>query len=95
VNTSVGFDELQKVTGKARCKFCVKLMGLPSCAANGLAEIELDRKSRESKIMWLMVECWYRIVFGCRRTGEAGKAGRQLEREKFDCGFEGALAERT
>jgi len=49
----------------------VKLMGLPSCAANGLAEIELDRKSRKSKIMGLMVEYWQRIVFGYRRTGEA------------------------
>jgi hypothetical protein len=63
------FDELQKVTGKARGKFCVKLMGLPSCAANGLAEIELDRKSRKSKIMWLMAEYWHWIVL--RRTGEA------------------------
>jgi len=66
-----GIDELQKVTGKVRGKFCVKVMGLPSCAANGLAEIELDRKCRKSKIMRLMVEYWQRIVFGYRRTGEA------------------------
>jgi hypothetical protein len=68
-----GFDELQKITGKARGKFCVKLMGLPTCATNGLAEIELDRKSGKSKIIWLMAEYWHRILFGCRRTGEARK----------------------
>jgi hypothetical protein len=66
---------------------------LPSCVANGLAEIELDRKSRKSKIMGLMAEYWQRIVFRYRRTDEARTAQRQLEREKFYCEFEGALAE--
>jgi hypothetical protein len=66
-----GIDELRKVTDKVRGKFCVKLKGLPSCAANGLAEIKLDRKSRTSKIMGLMVKYWQRTVFGYRRTGGA------------------------
>jgi hypothetical protein len=42
----------------------------------GLAEIKLDRRSRKSKIMGLMVEYWQRIVFGYRRAGEV-RAGTQ------------------
>jgi hypothetical protein len=52
----------RRFIGKARGKFCVKLMGLPSCATNGFSEMGFDIKSRKSKILGLIVEYWQRIM---------------------------------
>jgi len=40
--------------------FCKKLMGVPSCVANGFAEIELGRESRRGKSAvkyWCQIMC--------------------------------------
>ena len=39
--------------------FCKKLMGIPNCAADGFAEIELGRDSRRGKSA---VKCRYQIM---------------------------------
>jgi hypothetical protein len=38
-----GLSDIWKELDKVICRFCKKLMGLPSCAANGFAEMELWR----------------------------------------------------
>jgi hypothetical protein len=45
------WQEIDKVYGH----FCKKLLGLPSCARNGFAEIELSRETRRCKVMRLKI----------------------------------------
>jgi hypothetical protein len=44
-----GLSEAWKESDKAHNRFCKKLMGIPNCAANGFAQMELGRESRRGK----------------------------------------------
>jgi hypothetical protein len=46
------------VAGNIHGRFCKKILGLPTCPANGMAEIELERSSRRGKVMCLAVKYW-------------------------------------
>jgi hypothetical protein len=48
--------------GKIHTRFCKKVLGIPRCAANGAAEIELSRESRREKIMSLTLKYWHGIL---------------------------------
>jgi hypothetical protein len=41
---------------------CKKILGIPSFAANGVAELELGRDSRRGKVMSTLVKYWQRIL---------------------------------
>jgi hypothetical protein len=41
------WTEIDKISSR----FCKKVLGIPQCAANGAAEIELSRESRRGKVM--------------------------------------------
>jgi hypothetical protein len=51
----MGLDEAWKEVDRIHGRFCKKLLGLPRCAANDVAEMELGRDSRREKAMWLAV----------------------------------------
>jgi hypothetical protein len=53
-----GLDEAWKEVDRIHGRFCKKILGLPRCTANGLAEMELGRDSRRRKAMWLAVKYW-------------------------------------
>jgi hypothetical protein len=55
-------DEAWKEVDRIHGRFCKKILGLPRCAANGVAEMELGRNSRRGKAMWLAVKYWQRIM---------------------------------
>jgi hypothetical protein len=38
-------------------------MGVPNCAANGFAEMELGRESRRGKCLGLILKYWHCIMF--------------------------------
>jgi hypothetical protein len=57
-----GFDEAWKEVDRLHGRFCKKILGLPRCAANGMAETELGRDSRRGKAMWLAVKYWQQIM---------------------------------
>jgi hypothetical protein len=44
-----GLNEALKEADKVHSRFCKKLIGIPNCAANGFAEMELGRESRRGK----------------------------------------------
>jgi hypothetical protein len=43
-------------------QFYKKILGVPRCAANGVAEMELGRDSRRGTAMWWAVQYWQRIM---------------------------------
>jgi hypothetical protein len=51
------WKEIDKIHGR----FCKKILGVPRCAANGAAEIELGR-DRRGKTMSLTLKYWQRIL---------------------------------
>jgi hypothetical protein len=57
-----GLDEAWKEVDRIHGRFCKKILGVPRCEANGVAEMELGRDSRKRKAMWLAVQCWQRIM---------------------------------
>jgi hypothetical protein len=52
------WKEIDKIHGR----FCKKILGVPRCAANGAAEIELGRDNRRGKTMSLTLKYWQRIL---------------------------------
>jgi hypothetical protein len=52
------WKEIDKIHGR----FCKKVLGVPRCAANEAAEIELVRDSRTGKTMRLTLKYWQRIL---------------------------------
>jgi len=64
------WKEIDKVYGH----FCKKLLGVPSCAANGFAEMELIREIRRCKFMGLNIlisDCVCVCVCLCSISGAA------------------------
>jgi hypothetical protein len=57
-----GFCETWKELDKVISRFCKKLMGIPSFAANAFTEIETARESSGSKYVRQIVKFWYRIT---------------------------------
>jgi hypothetical protein len=57
-----GLDEAWKDVDRIHGRFCKKILRLPRCAANGVAEMELGRYSGRGKAMWLAVKYWQRIM---------------------------------
>jgi hypothetical protein len=57
-----GLDKAWKEVDRIYGRFCKKTLGLPRCAASGMAEMELGRDSRGGKAMWLAVKYWQRIM---------------------------------
>jgi hypothetical protein len=57
-----GLDEAWKEFDRIHGRFCKKILGLPRCAVNGMAEMVLGRDSRRGKAMWLAVKYWQRIT---------------------------------
>jgi hypothetical protein len=55
-------DEVWKETDKIHGRSCKKILRLPRCAANGVAEMELRTDSRRGKAVWLTVKYWQRIM---------------------------------
>jgi hypothetical protein len=51
-------DEVRKVNDNVQGKFYKELMGLPRCAVNIMAEIEVVRRSRRRKAMWRAEQYW-------------------------------------
>ena len=51
-----------KEAGKVHSVFCKKIIGIPNCAANGFAELELVRESR-SKCLGRILKYWYSVMF--------------------------------
>jgi hypothetical protein len=39
-----------------------RVLRLPRCTANGMAETELGRDSRSGKAMWMAVKYWQRVM---------------------------------
>jgi hypothetical protein len=57
-----GLSETWKELEKFICRFCKKLMGIPSCAANAFTEMETAREVRASKYVGQIVQYWYQIM---------------------------------
>jgi hypothetical protein len=57
-----GLDEAWKEVERIHGRFCKKILRLPRCVANGMAEMEVGRHSRRGKAMWLAVQYWKRIM---------------------------------
>jgi hypothetical protein len=55
-------SETRKELDEVRSRFCKKLMGLPNCAVNGFAEMELDRESGKGKYIGQIVKYSNRIM---------------------------------
>jgi len=52
-----------KELGKIHRRFCEKLMGIPNCTMNGLAEMELGRESRRGKCIGQILKYWFQIIY--------------------------------
>jgi hypothetical protein len=52
--------EAWKELDKVHRTFCKKLMGIPNCAVNKLAEMELGRESRRGKCTGQTLTFWHR-----------------------------------
>jgi hypothetical protein len=52
------WKEIDKIHGR----FYKKILGVPRCAANGAAEIELGRDSRRGKTISVILKYWQRIL---------------------------------
>jgi hypothetical protein len=57
-----GVYDAWKGVDKIHGRFCKKIFGVPRCATNGAAEIELGRDSRRGKTMSLTLKYWKRIL---------------------------------
>jgi hypothetical protein len=57
-----GVYDAWKLTDKIHGRFCKKILGVPQCAANGAAEIELGRDSKRGKTMSLTLKYCQRIL---------------------------------
>jgi hypothetical protein len=57
-----GLDEAWKEVDRIHRQLCKKTLGLPRCAVNGMAEMELGRDSKRGKVMWLAVKYWQRMM---------------------------------
>jgi hypothetical protein len=57
-----GFCETWKELHKIICRFCKKLMGIPSFVANAFTEMETVTESRGSKYVGQIVMFWYQIM---------------------------------
>jgi hypothetical protein len=55
-------SEAWKELDKVHHRFCKKLMGIPNCAVNGMAEMELGRQSRRGKCIGQILKYWYQIM---------------------------------
>jgi hypothetical protein len=55
-------DRAWKEADRIHGRFCKKILGLPRCTDNGVAEMELGRDSRRGKAMWLAVKYRQRIM---------------------------------
>jgi hypothetical protein len=57
-----GLDEGWKETDIIHGRLCKKILGILRFAANGVAEIELERDSRRGKVLCLAVKYWLRTL---------------------------------
>jgi hypothetical protein len=55
-------EEGWKETDKVQGRMCKKILGIPICAANVAAELELGRDNRRSKVMSTLVKYWQKIL---------------------------------
>ena len=55
-------SESWKELGKVHRRFFKKLVGIPNCALNGLAEMELGRESRRGNCIGQILKYWYQIM---------------------------------
>jgi hypothetical protein len=55
-------NEPWKEVDKVYSRFCKKITGIPDCAANGFAEMELGRDSRRGKCIGQILNYWYWIM---------------------------------
>jgi hypothetical protein len=53
-----GLKEIDIIHGR----LCKKILGIPRFAANGIAEMELGKDSRRSKVLCLAVKYWLRTL---------------------------------
>jgi hypothetical protein len=53
-----GLDEAWKEVGRIHGRFWNKILDLPMCAVNVMAEMELGRDSRRGKAIWLTFKYW-------------------------------------
>jgi len=58
----LGLSETWKEFDKFLCRFCKKLMGIPSCAANTFTDMVTAREGRASKYVGQTVQYWYWIM---------------------------------
>jgi hypothetical protein len=57
-----GLSEAWKELDQFSRRFCKKLMGMPSCAANAFTEMEIVREGRASKYVGQIVHYCYWIM---------------------------------
>ena len=57
-----GLSETWKESDKFICRFCKKLMEIPSCAENAFTEMETARGGRVSKYVGQIVQYRYWII---------------------------------
>ncbi|KDR17814.1 hypothetical protein L798_08243 [Zootermopsis nevadensis] len=57
-----GLEEGWKEVDVIHGRFCKKVLGIPRVGANGVAEVELGRDSRRSKVLGLVTKFWLRIL---------------------------------
>jgi hypothetical protein len=58
-----GLNGAWKEVDKIHSIFCKNTIGIPSCAANGFAEMELGRESRRSECLGRILKYWYSVMF--------------------------------
>jgi hypothetical protein len=58
-----GLNGAWKEVDKVHSIFCKKTIGVPNCAANGFAEMELGRESRRSRCLGRILKYWYSVTF--------------------------------
>jgi hypothetical protein len=57
-----GLDEAWEEVDRIHGRFFKKILGLPRCAENGMADTELGRDIRRTEAVWLAVKYWQRIM---------------------------------
>ena len=57
-----GLGETWKELQQFICRFCKKLMWIPSCAANAFTEMETAGEGRASKYVGQILQYWYWIM---------------------------------
>jgi hypothetical protein len=58
-----GLNGAWKEVDKMDSIFCIRIIGISNCAANGFAEMELGRESRRSKCLGRILKYWYSVMF--------------------------------